>query len=95
MRSSERNSKAIGIAFIGCGFVADYYLECLAHHHNIELLGVADRNNERARRFANYYKTKAYATPDEVLRDDRFVQIPNYFIRQCQINMRTDTTLRF
>ena len=42
---------AVGIAFIGCGYVADMYRACLpAHAGRLRLVGVHDRDPERAPR---------------------------------------------
>ncbi|HEX2915573.1 MAG TPA: Gfo/Idh/MocA family oxidoreductase [Chloroflexia bacterium] len=57
------------IAIVGCGFVADYYMSTLPAHPELELIGVADRVQERAQKFSNYHKVKAYASLDELLAD--------------------------
>ena len=41
-----------GIAFVGCGYVADLYAENLPLHPGLKLFGVHDRDPERAQRFA-------------------------------------------
>lgn len=62
------------IAFIGCGFVADYYIDRLSNYPSLELLGVMDRDRRRADRFAQHYGLNVYNTFEEVLSDER-VQI--------------------
>lgn len=48
------------IAIIGCGFVADLYMASLAVHPDIRVLGVHDRNPDRARRFANHWNLTVF-----------------------------------
>ncbi len=57
------------IAFVGCGFVADYYINTLKNHPHLELVGVTDRNPERASQFSSYYSVKAYPNLDALLSD--------------------------
>src|SRR4028119_705640 len=56
---------------IGCGFVADYYIDTLANYPWLKLLGVMDRNQERAVKFSNFYSVPMYNSLDEVLADSR------------------------
>ena len=58
-----------GIAFVGTGFVADYYMTTLANHPALGLTGVFDRSQEQLRRFADFYGVRAYASLDEILAD--------------------------
>lgn len=57
------------VAIVGCGFVADYYVQTLPAHPQLELTGVTDRDAERAERFAHFYSLRRYATLDELLAD--------------------------
>jgi len=57
------------IAFIGCGYVADYYQQTLVNHPILQLAGVYDRDPERSRRFTGHYKVKRYGSFEEVLND--------------------------
>lgn len=59
------------IAIVGCGFVADYYLKTLANHPELELVGVMDRDQDRALRFSAYHSVPAYSSLDELLKDNR------------------------
>jgi predicted dehydrogenase len=59
----------MNLGIIGCGFVADYYLNTLHGHPGLRLIGVADRDSERARRLAAHYGTSIYASTDELLAD--------------------------
>jgi predicted dehydrogenase len=64
-------------AIIGCGFVADYYMTTRANHPGLALAGVWDRDEERLREFSAYHQIKAYASLDEVLRDESVAIIAN------------------
>lgn len=57
------------IAFVGCGFVADYYIKTLKNHPQLELVGVMDRDKERATKFGSYYSVPVYSTLEELLDD--------------------------
>lgn len=59
------------VAIVGCGFVADYYARTLPVHPELELVGVMDRDAERAERFARYYSLSRYDSLDELLDDPR------------------------
>ena len=64
----------VGIAFLGCGYVANMYRLTLALHPELELVGVFDR--ERARRETMAGLSGARAYPDlAALCADRSVQI--------------------
>lgn len=57
------------IAFVGCGFVADYYHATLASHPELELVGVYDRDAKRLEHFRDYYGVHAYASLETLLLD--------------------------
>lgn len=57
------------IAIVGCGFVADYYMATLPAHPELTLLGVADRDTERAQRFAGFHRLHCYDSYDALLND--------------------------
>lgn len=58
-----------GIAFVGTGFVADYYMTTLANHPQLRLVGVWDRDAGRLDAFARHWKVSPYASLNEVLAD--------------------------
>ncbi|WZO97083.1 Gfo/Idh/MocA family oxidoreductase [Isosphaeraceae bacterium EP7] len=63
------------IAIIGCGFVADFYLQSLRLYPSLELEGVFDRDLARGRRFAAFYSVgRVYTSLDEIL-DDRSIDL--------------------
>lgn len=58
-----------GIAFVGCGFVADLYARTLPTHPGLDLIGVFDRLPDRTVRFAGHYRVRGYPSLDAVLAD--------------------------
>ncbi|ELS00099.1 Gfo/Idh/MocA family protein [Gloeocapsa sp. PCC 73106] len=58
------------IAFVGCGFVADYYINTLSEYKQLELAGVTDKNPERTTKFSKYYGVRAYDSLEDLLEDD-------------------------
>ncbi len=57
------------IAFIGTGFVADYYMTTMANHPQLRLAGVWDSDPVRLKQFCNYWKIHSYASEAESLSD--------------------------
>jgi predicted dehydrogenase len=74
MTSSQAETRKVGVVFVGCGFVADFYYNTLMHHPQLKLTGVYDINPAASQKFAKYYPTKIYQTWQEVL-DDPEVEI--------------------
>ena len=73
-------SKPIGVAIIGCGNIAGPYAEDFANYDEVELIGVADIDPERARAFAEKHNTIAYETADALLPDERVQLVVNLTI---------------
>ncbi|MEQ8384567.1 MAG: Gfo/Idh/MocA family oxidoreductase [Coleofasciculus sp. A1-SPW-01] len=65
------------IAIVGCGFVADYYMKTLPGHPELELVGVMDRDQDRASRFSAYHSVPTYPTLDELLQDSHVELVVN------------------
>ena len=65
------------IAFVGVGFVADYYIETLKNHPQLELLGVFDRNKQRALQFGSCYSVNLYDSLEELLADPQVEIVVN------------------
>ena len=61
----------MNVAFVGCGFVADYYLQTLTHHPQLNLIGVMDRNRERAEHFHKLHNLPVYDSLTDLLNDGR------------------------
>ncbi|MBP1861142.1 Gfo/Idh/MocA family protein [Rhizobium herbae] len=66
-----------GIAFIGTGFVADYYMTTLANHPQLRLAGVWDVDPARLRQFSDYWKVRAFASADEAFADPAVAIVVN------------------
>lgn len=66
-----------GVAFVGCGYVADFYARTLAAHANLELVGVTDRDRDRAARFSRHHGVHAYPSLEGALDDARVSIVVN------------------
>ena len=66
-----------GIAFIGTGFVADYYMTTLTNHPQLRLAGVWDIDPDRLKQFCNYWNVRSYASEAESLSDPAVTIIVN------------------
>lgn len=62
-------SNTIGIAIVGCGYVADYYMATINCYSNVHLVGVYDKSQDRLKAFSNHYKIKMYQSLDDMLSD--------------------------
>ena len=65
------------IAFIGCGFVADFYMQTLKYYPHLELVTVFDRNPKRLKQFSNYYNINYAKNIDEILLNDEIKLVLN------------------
>ena len=65
------------IAFVGCGYVADFYVKTLRNHPELELAAVMDRDADRAARFARFHRVPRVATLAELLADPRVEIVVN------------------
>lgn len=55
------------IAIIGCGYSADYYLQTLPLHQELELIAVYDKDTERQRQFVACYKVPGADSLEAIL----------------------------
>ena len=61
----------VGIAYVGCGYVADLYGKTLGDWSDtLDLRGVWDRNPDRLAAFTNHYGLNSYPNFDSVLADE-------------------------
>lgn len=60
----------MNIAILGCGFVADHYVNTLKLRPHIRIVGVYDRDTERLTRFCEHHGLRAYESLDELLGDE-------------------------
>lgn len=65
------------LGIIGCGFVADYYMNTLGGHPELKLVGVYDRSPQAAARFSSFHKVPAYRSLDELLADPQIELVVN------------------
>lgn len=65
------------VAFVGCGYVADFYAQTLGNHPGLELAGVMDRNPERSARFAAHYGVPQFGSLEELLADGSIGLVAN------------------
>src|SRR5262245_45775341 len=69
--------KKTGVALVGCGYVADFYVRTLAAHPHLELVGAADREPDRVQRLSRRHGVRAYPTVGDLLDDDRAAIVVN------------------
>lgn len=65
------------IAFVGTGFVADYYMTTLANHPDLTLAGAWDRDGDRLGRFCDFHGVKRYADLSALMADQGTTIIVN------------------
>ena len=70
-------SRPIGIAIVGCGFVADFYAACLPAWPMLMLRAVHDRDDARAAAFAGRNPGVTVASLDVLLADPNIAIIVN------------------
>lgn len=63
----------LAIAFVGTGFVADYYMTTLVNHPQLRLAGAWDHDPTALARFTTFHGVKAYRDLDALLADDVLV----------------------
>lgn len=66
-----------GLALVGCGFVADFYLATLPNHPHLRVIGVVDRDRHRADAFAAHHGLRCYPDLDAALSDERVDVVVN------------------
>jgi predicted dehydrogenase len=67
----------MNIAIVGCGFVADYYRATLPAYPELKLVGVFDRDEDRAARFAAVHAVPRFDSLDDLLGDARVELVLN------------------
>jgi predicted dehydrogenase len=65
------------VAFVGCGYVADYYALTLKNHPELELIGVYDKKPDRLNAFSETFGAYAYPSLEELMSDDAVAIIVN------------------
>ena len=67
----------MNIAIVGCGYVADMYMQTLPGLDGLTLLGAFDRDPARLAAFTAFHKVPAFASLDALLADERVGLVVN------------------
>tara|TARA_Y100000310_G_C20613072_1_gene779066 strand:- start:23 stop:1198 length:1176 start_codon:yes stop_codon:yes gene_type:complete len=59
-RNKTSDKPNANIAFVGCGYVADYYAQSIKKHSELNLIGVFDKNIKKATNFGKFYNVPVY-----------------------------------
>jgi predicted dehydrogenase len=59
------------LGIVGCGFVADYYVQTLRNYPELKVIGVTDRDPAALARFASFYSLPQCQSLDDLLNDSR------------------------
>ncbi|MFC7550034.1 Gfo/Idh/MocA family protein [Plantactinospora sp. GCM10030261] len=70
-------ARSTGIAFVGTGYVADFYQATLPNHPELQLIGVYDHDCGRAKNFSACHDVPTYSSLDALLADDRVALVVN------------------
>lgn len=81
--------KALGVAIIGCGNIAEPYARDIASYPQVKLVGVADLEFQRAQELASKYGCRAYASNADVLADDAVELVVNLTIHHAHTEVVT------
>lgn len=65
------------IAYVGCGYVADFYLATLPNHRQLQLVGVYDRDPNRLNAFSSFHDVSPYDSFQALLNDESIEIIVN------------------
>jgi predicted dehydrogenase len=82
-------TKKLGVAILGCGNIADPYAENLASYPEIDLVGVADLDLQRAEALAAKVGCRAYPSFEAMLADDRVELVVNLTIHHAHCETTT------
>jgi predicted dehydrogenase len=66
-----------GIAIVGCGYVADKYMQSLPRYPELKLIGVFDREESRALKFSAYHGFSRFDSLERLLADERVAVVLN------------------
>lgn len=65
------------LGFVGCGYVADYYIITLKNHPQLKLMGVFDSDQTRQKAFSDFHQAPQYNSLAEMLADEQIDIIVN------------------
>lgn len=71
------------LGMLGCGYVANMYRLTLPLHPELQLVGVTDRDESRARTMAGLTSSRVYPALDDMLADDRIELVLNLTNPRC------------
>lgn len=84
MKKKKKSKKPVeiidcktGIAIVGCGNIASFYLNTLPDYPELQLIGILDKDPERSARYSKYYSVPKYNSFDELLEDKRVSLVVN------------------
>ncbi|MED7947743.1 Gfo/Idh/MocA family oxidoreductase [Streptomyces sp. BE20] len=80
LRDHQDGTAPFGVAFVGCGYVADLYAATLPNHPSLRLTGVHDRDPARSAAFTAHHRVPGYRSLDALLADpavDAVVNLTN------------------
>jgi predicted dehydrogenase len=75
------------IGFVGCGYVADMYIQSLKNHPHLELVAVTDSDHERALEFGAYHSVQTYPTIKSLLAEPSIEMIVNLSNSTCHFEV--------
>jgi len=67
----KKENNMINIAIVGCGYVADFYMNTLTDYPELNVCGLYDKIDERMHRLSERYGHPTYASMEQILNDDR------------------------
>lgn len=69
--------RAVGLAFVGCGYAADFYGATLPNYPQLTVKGAFDSDGERARTFVGEFGGRVYEDLEAVLTDPEIAIVAN------------------
>lgn len=60
-----------GIALVGCGFVADYYLATIEAYPELNIIGVFDKHPDRLKKFCEFYSLSSFDSLESILENEK------------------------
>jgi predicted dehydrogenase len=82
-------TKKLGVAIVGCGNIADAYAENLITYPQIDLIGAADLDVQRAKDLAAKFGCHAYPSVDDLLTDEKIDIVANLTIHHAHKEVTT------
>ncbi len=82
-------ARKVRVAIVGCGNIADAYVEQIQTYDHVELVGFADLLAERAEAFAQEYGGTAYTGLDALLADPAVDVVVNLTIHHAHVEVIT------